>query len=55
MKRNIEKGKKQACLGWAVGRGGAGRGGAGDVIKRNRVGKAGSVGVEDISVPRNET
>jgi hypothetical protein len=35
--------------------GGAGRGGAGDVIKRNRVGKAGSVGVEDISVPRNET
>lgn len=47
---NIEKGKKQACLGWAVG-----RGGAGDVIKRNRVGKAGSVGVEDISVPRNET
>jgi hypothetical protein len=35
--------------------GGGGGGGAGDVIKRNRVGKAGSVGVEDISVPRNET
>ena len=39
MKKNIERGEN----------------GAGDVTKRNRVGEAGSVGVEDKSVPRNET